>query len=102
MNTKPWSTLLPRFLAVFLLVPAFLSAEPLPLKRAVELALSHGTAAGVAEADQKRFLAQYLEARNQYIPQLTAGAGLGWSDGFPQPGRLRTLAVQRERTVRPY
>jgi outer membrane protein TolC len=83
MKTKPWSTLLPRFLAVFLLVPAFLSAEPLPLKRVVKLALSHGTAASVAEADQKRFLAQYLEVRNQYIPQLIAGAGLGWSDGFP-------------------
>jgi outer membrane protein TolC len=83
MKTKPWSTLLLRFLAVFLLFPASLSAEPLPLKRVVELALSHGTAASVAEADQKRFLAQYLEVRNNYIPQLIAGAGLGWSDGFP-------------------
>ncbi|HLW83941.1 MAG TPA: TolC family protein [Candidatus Sulfotelmatobacter sp.] len=72
-----------QLLVVSLLLSVSLSAEPLPLKRAVELALSHGTAAGVAEADQKRFLAQYLEARNQYIPQLTAGAGLGWSDGFP-------------------
>jgi outer membrane protein TolC len=83
MKTNPWSTLRLRFLAVLLLLPASLSAEPLPLKRAVELALSHGTAAGVAAADQKRFLAQYLEVRNQYIPQLIAGAGLGWSDGFP-------------------
>ncbi len=55
----------------------------MPLKRVVELALSHGTAGAIANADQKRFMAQYLEVRNQYIPQLIAGAGLGWSDGFP-------------------
>jgi outer membrane protein TolC len=75
-----------RLLAVLLLVfwlPASLAAEPLPLKRVVELALTHGTAGAVADADQKRFLAQYFEVRNQYIPQLIAGAGLGWSDGFP-------------------
>jgi outer membrane protein TolC len=76
-----------RLLAVLLLVlfwlPASLAAEPVPLKRVVELALAHGTAGAVANADQKRFLAQYLEVRNQYIPQLIAGAGLGWSDGFP-------------------
>jgi outer membrane protein TolC len=75
-----------QFLAVLLLLfilSATLAAEPVPLRRVVELALSHGTAGAVANADQKRFLAQYLEVRNQYIPQLIAGAGLGWSDGFP-------------------
>ncbi len=76
-----------QFLAALLLFlfipPASLAAEPVPLKRVVELALSHGTAGAVANADQKRFMAQYLEVRNQYIPQLIAGAGLGWSDGFP-------------------
>lgn len=69
--------------AVLLLLPATLAAEPVSLKRVVELALAHGTTAAVAQADQKRFLAQYLEVRNNYIPQLIAGAGLGWSDGFP-------------------
>ena len=76
-----------QFLAVLLVLlfipPAFLVAEPVPLKRVVELALSHGTAGAIANADQKRFMAQYLEVRNQYIPQLIAGAGIGWSDGFP-------------------
>jgi outer membrane protein len=76
-----------RLLAVLFLVlfrlPNSLAAEPVPLKRVVELALTHGTAGAVADADQKRFLAQYFEVRNQYIPQLIAGAGLGWSDGFP-------------------
>ncbi|MFZ1158707.1 MAG: TolC family protein [Candidatus Sulfotelmatobacter sp.] len=76
-----------QFLAVLLLasfwLPASVAAEPVPLKRVVELALTHGTAGAIANADQKRFLAQYFEVRNQYIPQLIAGAGLGWSDGFP-------------------
>ena len=31
-----------------------LAAEPLPLKRAVELALSHSTTAAAANADQQR------------------------------------------------
>ena len=58
-------------------------AEPVPLKRVVELALIHGTRAAVAEADQQHAFASYHELRNNYIPQLIAGAGLGWSDGFP-------------------
>src|SRR5579863_1999676 len=70
-------------LAALLLLPSTLAAEPVSLKRVVQMALAHGTAASVAEADQKRYLAQYLEVRNNYIPQLIAGAGLGWSDGFP-------------------
>ncbi|HMH08940.1 MAG TPA: TolC family protein [Terriglobales bacterium] len=58
-------------------------AEPLPLKRAVELALAHSTTAGAASADEQRVFASYREARNQYIPQLVVGSGLGKSWGFP-------------------
>jgi outer membrane protein TolC len=58
-------------------------AEPVPLKRMVQLALAHGTTAAIAQADQQRAFASYHELRNNYIPQLIAGAGLGWSDGFP-------------------
>src|SRR5476649_2868259 len=68
-------------LLVFLAITA--AAEPLPLKRAVELALSHSTTASSAAADEQRALASYHEARNQYIPQVVAGAGLGASYGFP-------------------
>ena len=60
-----------------------LAAEPLPLKHAVELALSHSTAAAASEADEQRAFASYHEIRNQYIPQVVAGAGLGASWGFP-------------------
>ena len=74
----------PLLVAVFLLfsVPT-LAAEPLPLKRAVELALSHSTTAGVASADEQRAFASYREARNQFIPQFIVGSGLGKSWGFP-------------------
>jgi len=60
-----------------------LVAEPLPLKRAVELALSHSTTAAAANADQQRVFASYREARGQYIPQFVLGSGLGKSWGYP-------------------
>jgi len=60
-----------------------LAAEPLPLKRAVELALSHSTTAAAANAEQQRVFASYREARSQYIPQLVLGSGLGKSWGYP-------------------
>ncbi|HTT22050.1 MAG TPA: TolC family protein [Candidatus Sulfotelmatobacter sp.] len=66
-----------------LLLPSSLLAEPVPLKRVVELALSHATGAGIAAADEQRADAAYHELRDSYIPQLTTGAGLGYSYGFP-------------------
>jgi outer membrane protein TolC len=70
---------------VFLLSPLALPAhaEPLTLKRAVELALTHSPLAGEASADEQRAFASMQEARNQYIPQLTTGSGLGDSWGYP-------------------
>ena len=58
-----------------------LAAEPLPLKQAVQLALSHGAAG--TDTDEQRAYASYHEARNQYIPQMIIGSGLGKSWGFP-------------------
>src|SRR5882757_9571363 len=71
------------FLLVAILAVPRLSAEPLPLKRAVELALAHSTTAAAANADQQRVFASYREARSQYIPQIIVGSGLGKSWGFP-------------------
>jgi outer membrane protein TolC len=65
------------------LVPTALLAEPLPLKRAVELALSHSTTSAIAVAEEQRTVAAYRELRNNYIPQATVGSGLGKSWGFP-------------------
>ena len=59
------------------------AAEPLPLKRAVELALTHATATGIASADTQHAFSAYHESRNNYIPQLVLGSGLGKSWGFP-------------------
>ncbi len=63
--------------------PAPLLAEPLTLQQVVGLALQHATGVAIAAADVLHASAGYRELRNSYIPQLTAGAGLGWSDGFP-------------------
>ena len=58
-------------------------AEPLPLERAIRLALSHSTATAIARADVQRTIASYRRPRNNRIPQLIAGSGLGYSYGFP-------------------
>ena len=72
-----------RTLALLFLLPTPLLAQPVTLKHAVELALKHATAADIAAADEQRALAHYRELRNSFVPQVTTGAGLGWSYGFP-------------------
>jgi outer membrane protein TolC len=69
--------------AGLLLLPTSLLAEPVTLRHAVELALQHATGMGIAAADEQRAAAGYRELHSSYIPQVTAGAGLGWSYGFP-------------------
>ncbi|MCU1287324.1 MAG: hypothetical protein JWO13_3674 [Acidobacteriales bacterium] len=59
------------------------SAEPLTLKRAVDLAVQHSTGVAIADADAKRSEQNRLEIRNTFIPQVTVGAGLGYNNGFP-------------------
>jgi outer membrane protein TolC len=73
------------FILVFLLLflPLAAHAEPLTLKRAVQLALTHSPLAAESSADEQRAFASMQEARDQYIPQLTAGAGIGDSWGYP-------------------
>jgi outer membrane protein TolC len=61
----------------------YLSAEPLPLKQAVQLALTHSTSATAVDADFQHAFASYREAHNQYLPQLVVGSSLGESWGFP-------------------
>ena len=58
-------------------------SEEITLKRAVELALSHSTTMAVANADEKRAQQGYYEARNMYLPQMTLGSGIAYSNGFP-------------------
>jgi outer membrane protein TolC len=85
MKRKSWSsTSVHKLLsAVLFFLPASLLAEPLTLHQVVELALKHATGVDIAAADEQHAAASYRELRNSYIPQLNAGAGIGWSDGFP-------------------
>ncbi|MFZ0480663.1 MAG: TolC family protein [Terriglobales bacterium] len=59
------------------------SAEPLPIERAIRLALAHSTNSAIAHVDVQRAIASYHELRDNRIPQLYAGSGLGYSYGFP-------------------
>jgi outer membrane protein TolC len=70
-------------LSILIVLPSLAIAEPLTLKRAVELALTHSPTAGQTTADEQRAFASFREARNQYLPQLTVGSGLGESWGYP-------------------
>ncbi|MGA8616927.1 MAG: TolC family protein [Candidatus Sulfotelmatobacter sp.] len=69
--------------ALLIFLPATLLAEPVTLRQAVEAALQHATGVSISAADELHASASYRELRNSYIPQLNAGAGIGWSDGFP-------------------
>src|ERR1700688_2645213 len=70
-------------MAVVLLLPISLLAEPVTLQYAVDLALKHANGAALAADDEQHASAAYRELHNSYIPQVTVGAGLGWSYGFP-------------------
>jgi outer membrane protein len=59
------------------------SEQTISLKHAVELALAHSPAAAQASADNQRAFASYREAKDQYLPQLIVGSGLGDSWGYP-------------------
>ena len=68
---------------LLLLLPASVRAEPVTLRQTVELALKHANGAAIAADDVQHASAAYRELHNSYIPQVTVGAGLGWSYGFP-------------------
>jgi len=72
-----------RWILTVVLIPASLLAEPVPLKRVIQLALTHATGGAIAAADEQRADAAYRELRGNYVPQLSAGAGIGYSFGFP-------------------
>jgi outer membrane protein TolC len=72
-----------KMILVLVLIPASLLAEPIPLKRVVELALTHATALAVTGADEQHAAASYRELKDSYIPQLSTGAGIGYSFGYP-------------------
>src|SRR5437899_8685346 len=58
-------------------------SKPLPFRTGIELALRNSAAVGAARADAERARATVAQSRNVYIPQMTVGAALGYSHGFP-------------------
>ncbi len=81
-----------RYCALLLLVFLFsadslFAADPpveaLRFRAAIDLALQHSGVMGIAAMNQWRSQKAYEEVRNHYLPQLTAGSGLGYSLGFP-------------------
>ena len=73
-------------LALFAAVLIFTTrgqAEPLPLDRAIRLALAHSTTSAIAAAEVQRAFASYREIRNNFVPQLFVGSGVGWTYGYP-------------------
>src|SRR5271170_2040999 len=81
-----------------LLLGSPVAAEPVPLRRVVELALGHSTTAAISIAEEQRAFASYNEVRDHYIPSLTVGSGLGATWGYPlslegsAPSLLNTTA----------
>jgi outer membrane protein TolC len=59
------------------------SPELLPFSKAVDLALQHSGVMGIATLNQWRSQKVYQELRDNYIPQLTVGSGIGYAYGFP-------------------
>jgi outer membrane protein TolC len=70
------------FMACVLLC-AGASATQLDFRQAIDLALKRSGTMAIAAADQLRARQAYMEARNQYIPQVTFGSGIAYSAGFP-------------------
>lgn len=77
------ASVFPLLLGALLVFPSSLTAEPLTLKRVVELTLRHANGLAIATAEQKSAAADYRDMRDSYLPQLMVGSGLGPSYGYP-------------------
>jgi outer membrane protein TolC len=72
-----------RIIATLIALSLTSAAETLTFRQAVELALKNSGQMQAAAADITRADAAYREVRNQYLPQVVTGSGLGYSIGFP-------------------
>jgi outer membrane protein TolC len=82
IHRRPAAVLILIILSGLLFLPSA-HAEPITLKHAVELALQHANGVAIAAAELQSAAANTRELHNSYLPQFTAGSGLGWSYGFP-------------------
>ncbi|MGZ4787871.1 MAG: TolC family protein [Terriglobales bacterium] len=72
-----------RALFTIVLFTSIARSEDLTFQRAIQLALTHSPAIGMAAADQMKAQEAYRESFNQYKPNLTLGSGVGYSYGYP-------------------
>jgi outer membrane protein TolC len=68
---------------LFLIPAASAQNEPLPFRRAIELALQHSSGLAAAIADRERAQHSVDEQRYQFVPQVIMGSGLAATYGFP-------------------
>src|SRR3954464_14490721 len=68
---------------LFLIPAASAQTEPLPFRRAIELALQHSSGLAAAIADRERAKHSVEEQKDQFIPQVVMGSGLAATYGFP-------------------
>lgn len=82
MRAGCWRLLVQSLLPLIVLGSGFAAqAQNITLRKAVELALTHG--APVAHVDEDKAQAGYREARSAYLPRVIFGSGIGGSYGFP-------------------
>lgn len=58
-------------------------SKPLPFRTAVELALRNSSTSAIARAELDRARATVAQTRNLFLPSMTLGSALGYSQGFP-------------------
>lgn len=68
---------------VLLLFATTALADPLPFRRAIELALKRSGTMAIAMAEQTRTRQLYNAQRYGYLPAVTFGSGIGYSYGIP-------------------
>jgi len=68
---------------LFLIPAASAQNEPLPFRRAIELAVQHSSGLAAAIADRERAQHSVEEQKYQFIPQVIMGSGLAATYGFP-------------------
>ncbi|HEY6308270.1 MAG TPA: TolC family protein [Candidatus Angelobacter sp.] len=71
------------FLALAASLPAQDQGKPLPFRTAIELALRNSATSSLSRADLERARATVTEAHDQFVPSMTVGSALGYSNGFP-------------------
>jgi outer membrane protein TolC len=64
-------------------VPAQDQGKPLAFRTAIELALRNSAGTSLSRAELERVRATVTQTRDLYIPQVSVGAALGYSHGFP-------------------